>query len=826
MAHPGNVPATFPQTGNFFEPDSWPRGLLEDFELGPIALSDSSQGLSYQVWRLNYIGDDQDPAYGDFILEPQIFGTPVLMFNVPAVKTVALAFDQNGRPTIAWELENNGGSFWYWYDTNIPDFTTSQLPAGSTWPRLCLDDHRETQDFSSDVILGYIRGGTLYYRQQRDRYTIERTWATGIQPPLNTIGMTDRNRVQYDVGYSDGVTLCQIVGDLCDTVGVSDYDVSELCEIKVRGYMLSSLLSSAEAIRGLQRVYFFDMPEIDGKLVALLKGRDILTTITHDEVVWGKDVIVETAREQEVEFPRKLHLAYACMETDYTPTKQTSERLSPDIKVRSEVTIEAFVNLEAAEAAQRADILHKSSWVEFEGKLEFALGENYSWLVPASVVKLEIRPGVFKRVRFEEVEHAKGQLNVKAKYDRLSAWTVSAALTPGANVPEPPVSSQAGTTIWEYMDLPALTVEDDKLRYLAAGYGENVAWSGAQIQREIGGEYQEDGSIATKGTLGSVQEALAAAPREPADQVNTLLVTTNKDLQAISDERLLEGGNSALVGDEIIQFRDITVESISYTGIDIFFDLYVAMVLVNAILRSSGSWLDDGFQDGDTITVSGSTLNDGTYTVKTVTDLGLYLVEAATNLIEDEAAGATITVSSGQRLTRLSYLLRGRLDTTPAAHAIGERFVLLNTAVSSVSLQTELVGSSFNLRAPSFGQAPSAAVVKNVTFTGESQREWAPIDLVSDNGGGDWAFSWTPRYRLGTPANPIKSAYHYGWRIRITKGATVVDYDVLDPFQPSFTLTAAQQTADFGGSLASPFDVDVMALNQFTGEGRALSETL
>ena len=92
--------------------------------------------------------------------------------------------------------------------------------------------------------------------------------------------------------------------------------------------------------------------------------------------------------------------------------------------------------------------------------------------------------------------------------------------------------------------------------------------------------------------------------------------------------------------------------------------------------------------------------------------------------------------------------------------------------------------------------------------------------------GGDWAFSWTPRYRLGTPANPIKSAYHYGWRIRITKGATVVDYDVLDPFQPSFTLTAAQQTADFGGSLASPFDVDVMALNQFTGAGRALSETL
>lgn len=739
MAHPGNVSSSTPQAGDFLDPDDRPRGLLEDYELGPIAVSDSSQGIRAQVWRLNYIGDDLDPNYGDFILEPETVGSPVTLFNVANVKTVGFAFDQNGRPAVCWELEDDAGSFWYWYDTDIPGFTTTQLPAGSIWPRMCLDDHRETQDFSSDVILGYIRSSVLYYRQQRDRYTIERTWATGVTPPLNTIGMTDRLRVKYSVGYQDGVALCQIVAELCDAVDVSDYDVSELCDTKVRGYMLSSLMSAAEAIRGLQRIYFFDFPEVDGELRALLKGRDVLATISHDEVVWGKDVVVQTAREQEVEFPRKLHLAYACAETDYTPTKQTSERLSPDIKVRSEVNIECFVNLEAAEAAQRADILHKSSWAEFEGTVDFALGENYAWLIPGSVISLEIRPGTYKRIRFEQIETGQGQISIKGKYDRLSTWTASSAITPGDNPLEPPISSQPGSTTWEYMDLPALSVEDDKLRYLAAGYGDAVAWTGAQVQREVGTEYIKDGDIQAKGTLGTVDEALAAAPREPADEVNTLLVTTNKILESVSDERLLEGANSALVGDEILQFRDVVAEG--------------------------DAW-------------------------------------------------------------RLSYLLRGRLDTTPAAHSIGERFVLLNTAVASVSLVTELVGASFNLRAPSYGQAPSAAVVKNVTFTGESQREWAPVNLVSDNAGGDWAFSWTPRYRLGTPANPIKSAYHYGWRIRITKGATVVDYDVLDPFDPSYTLTAAQQTADFGGSLASPFDVDVMALNQFTGEGRALSETL
>ena len=49
MAHPGDVASTVEDVGNFLDPDSRTRGLLNDFELGGIGLSDASQGLSYQV---------------------------------------------------------------------------------------------------------------------------------------------------------------------------------------------------------------------------------------------------------------------------------------------------------------------------------------------------------------------------------------------------------------------------------------------------------------------------------------------------------------------------------------------------------------------------------------------------------------------------------------------------------------------------------------------------------------------------------------------------------------------------------------------------------
>lgn len=63
----------------------------------------------------------------------------------------------------------------------------------------------------------------------------------------------------------------------------------------------------------------------------------------------------------------------------------------------------------------------------------------------------------------------------------------------------------------------------------------------------------------------------------------------------------------------------------------------------DTINRDIGSFIDDGFQNGDSITVSGSINNDGEYTVSTVTDTTLTLDVGDTLTAETGTVGVDIT---------------------------------------------------------------------------------------------------------------------------------------------------------------------------------------
>jgi hypothetical protein len=54
---------------------------------------------------------------------------------------------------------------------------------------------------ATDIILAYIRDNTLYYRQQRDRYGIERTLRTGLfdSVKLRNIGMARNYRLYFEL---------------------------------------------------------------------------------------------------------------------------------------------------------------------------------------------------------------------------------------------------------------------------------------------------------------------------------------------------------------------------------------------------------------------------------------------------------------------------------------------------------------------------------------------------------------------------------------------------------------------------------------------------
>ncbi|KWV45083.1 hypothetical protein [Stenotrophomonas maltophilia] len=179
-----------PQPAPFSERVNSTLQPLIDYEMGGRAINDTSAGLQYQLWRVRV---DEDVVY----LGPD-GGNEQPAFIRPGITEVALAFDQNMQPVIAF---TQGGQAWlWWFDGTVPGMVFTSI-LGAVNPRVTLDDKRRGQTSSSDVILAYLRAGSLYYRQQRDRYLTE--YLLTANPPcggLATLCMSTGGRLQFGFG--------------------------------------------------------------------------------------------------------------------------------------------------------------------------------------------------------------------------------------------------------------------------------------------------------------------------------------------------------------------------------------------------------------------------------------------------------------------------------------------------------------------------------------------------------------------------------------------------------------------------------------------------
>lgn len=197
---PNHVLSSQPIIGYYLYPDNLDPDPLKSWELGGVGLNDPSEGLQVQTWwaRLHkdgiketaiiYIGADSVPEF-------------VWLSNADFTE-VSLAFDQNMNPFVSYMV--GGVAKFYWYDTALPGYTTTTLPAGSRSPKCCLDDKREMQDLTNDIILAYMRDDKLYYREQRDRYTVEYLLSSGHGLlDLIQVGMNTKLRLQFALGFQE-----------------------------------------------------------------------------------------------------------------------------------------------------------------------------------------------------------------------------------------------------------------------------------------------------------------------------------------------------------------------------------------------------------------------------------------------------------------------------------------------------------------------------------------------------------------------------------------------------------------------------------------------
>lgn len=166
---------------------------LVDYEWGGVDLLDTSQGLMSCMWKC-YYKDNWICIDNDILFHQLIY--------VENVKSLSLSFDFNMHPTVAYTVEHENkerSAFLYWYDTAQAAQITTEYGTEYITPQVSLDDHRLHQSANADIIFAYIKNGNLYYRQQRDRFLIERLLAEGLgeHAELTQIGMTTKNRFQF-----------------------------------------------------------------------------------------------------------------------------------------------------------------------------------------------------------------------------------------------------------------------------------------------------------------------------------------------------------------------------------------------------------------------------------------------------------------------------------------------------------------------------------------------------------------------------------------------------------------------------------------------------
>ena len=163
-----------------------------DWEYGGIALNDPSQGLLYQVWQLRLDEDTGDV----FISAPN--HPESLLFNQPDTSEISLAFDQNMNPFVAYVCLGQAGYWWFDPFTSQMEFVTMDPGVGS--PKCCMDDKRALATADSDILLGYVEGGDLYYREQRDRFLVPYLLKVGVTGQVLQVGMARNLRVDFFVG--------------------------------------------------------------------------------------------------------------------------------------------------------------------------------------------------------------------------------------------------------------------------------------------------------------------------------------------------------------------------------------------------------------------------------------------------------------------------------------------------------------------------------------------------------------------------------------------------------------------------------------------------
>ena len=189
----------------------------------------------------------------------------------------------------------------------------------------------------------------------------------------------------------------------------------------------------------------------------------------------------------------------------------------------------------------------------------FDLPLKYAQLEPSDVITVTAG-GVAHRMRIISTHvQAHGIMRVQAVAEDQSTFDFYSSAAQAASLQQEITNATA--TRLELLDLPALPGESGDGAVLhVAGNGVGSGWTGAAVYRsdDNGANHTRFSDINGAAIIGTSSNALGNASPAVFDSANSLTILMNgqdAQLQSVSELAVLNGGNAALIGSEIIQFK-------------------------------------------------------------------------------------------------------------------------------------------------------------------------------------------------------------------------------------------------------------------------------
>lgn len=390
-------------------------------------------------------------------------------------------------------------------------------------------------------------------------------WDARPYPDFPAKGATWRDGANYELGHwltgrLAEVPLKWIVGELCASVGLTDYDTSGLFgpDSLVIGAVADGVVSPRDVLAQIDDAYQFDAFESGGRLAFAWRGAARTIAISLDELVIesAEDVGYSLTRAQETDLPGAMQLSAINPFNQFAPESVSVSRDTGNS--RNVASFQAPTVVEPTYARTMARKLLQQAWAGRDAGT-IKLPPSRLAIDPGDCLSFDVGGGAMT-MRAERIDVGTFRTLDLVGFDPSLARLGSAPGEGGSGRNQPPAQTH-GAPIIEFLDIPLL-IGDEPSPWAPRIAAYSSPWVPVAVFQTVGASNTLVATVDAPSAIGELTAPLYSGVRFLWDISNAVYVQFYGDAQLLSktDAEVFDGANAIAVKNgvagqwEIIQF--------------------------------------------------------------------------------------------------------------------------------------------------------------------------------------------------------------------------------------------------------------------------------